>query len=158
MGERKENQSFEFLFSINDNIICQRYFSVNNFNINVKNSQTFKDECDNIVEIIKKKVKDISLNHMNDYVYFYAEEPNIYDTNGEYDNFYVYIKYYDKVIYSRIFPAYVYPTRIRKNVDIRNYLSTIINKLQDVLSSKNKDLKFDFNSFYQNPPSYVEFK
>lgn len=155
MGERKQNQNFEFKFSINDNIICQRFFSVDKFNKNAKNSQTIKTECDSIVENIKSKVKEVSLNRMNEYSYFYDEEPDTFDTNGENDYFYFYVKHHEVTLYSRIFPAYVYPTKIRKNIDIRKEIPEIIHNIQTVLSKRDHELDFNLDSFYVNPPSFV---
>ena len=61
--ERKENQKFEFLLTLNNNIICQRYFNVRNFNHKSIRSldlyYTVDDIVNTIIDTLKEKTTDI---------------------------------------------------------------------------------------------------
>jgi len=45
--------NYEFLLKINDQIICQRFFDIFNYNPDCVYSQEFKDDFDNVVDMIK---------------------------------------------------------------------------------------------------------
>jgi len=58
-------KKFEFVLYINGNIICQRYFSVKNYNKEVKYSMDLKWCVDECVRIIKNDLTEKS----RDYLY-----------------------------------------------------------------------------------------
>lgn len=49
-------ERFQFLLSINDNIICQRYFRINGFNNDSLESEELKDVMDEIVRLIQDEL------------------------------------------------------------------------------------------------------
>jgi hypothetical protein len=55
---RKER--FEFIFKVNDNIICQRFFKINNFNEQSAYSIELYDTVNDIVDLIDKDLKSKS--------------------------------------------------------------------------------------------------
>ena len=51
---------FRFLFSANDNIVCERFFKINHFNLTSLYSEELKDTIDAIVENIQNDMKSKS--------------------------------------------------------------------------------------------------
>lgn len=72
---RKER--FEFKLTVNDNIICQRYFKINNFNENSLHSLELKDTIDLCVALIDNDLKSKSR------VYTWHTAPQIFNSEEE---------------------------------------------------------------------------
>lgn len=56
-GERNYKERFQFVYSVNDNIICQRYFRINGFNLESLNSLELKDALDDCVRALKNDLQ-----------------------------------------------------------------------------------------------------
>ena len=71
---------FEFVFYINNNIICQRYFKVDNYNSNVRKSMDLVWCVEECVDIIQKDMKskcvDYLYGYYNPYVLQTKEQVN----------------------------------------------------------------------------------
>lgn len=72
---RKER--FEFILTVNDNIICQRYFKINNFNENSLKSIELKDVIDLCVSMIDNDLKSKSR------VYTWHTAPCVFSSKEE---------------------------------------------------------------------------
>jgi len=135
--ERKENQKFEFILKLNENIVCQRYFSVRNYVNNSENSLDLYDSvtyiCDDIKDNLKSNTISVLSEHHND-------EINNLGENEE--NFTITVKKENHNIIERTFPANVYPPRVRYSVDIRPKISRYLREITDILSDKNNDKKY----------------
>lgn len=57
-------EKFQFLLSINENVICQRYFRINNFDFASIESIELKETMDNCVEMIQNDLKEKSRVYM----------------------------------------------------------------------------------------------
>lgn len=57
IDDKYKNCDFEFLFKINDDIICQRFFFINNFNDKSLNSEEIKYSIDDIIHLINEDLK-----------------------------------------------------------------------------------------------------
>ena len=64
-------ERFQFMLSINDNIICQRYFRINGFNAESLESEELKYVMDEIVELIQQEL--ISKSRI--YMWYTRDEP-----------------------------------------------------------------------------------
>ena len=53
-----------------------------------------------------------------------------------------YIKLNNEVVSHRIFPAWIYPGKVRYTVDIRPFLGRILRELTDVLSAEKVERKY----------------
>jgi len=135
--ERKENQKFEFILKLNENIVCQRYFSVKNYVNDSENSLDLYDSvtyiCDDIKDNLKSNTISVLSEHHND-------EINNLGENEE--NFTITVKKENHNIIERTFPANVYPPRVRYSVDIRPKISRYLKEITDILSDKNNDKKY----------------
>ena len=132
MKQKIDNtQKCEFVLKLENNIVCQRFFSVRNFNNIATYSIDLHYTISNIVDdiISDLKLKTLFLLDRN-----YKENPN--DTQQESEHFTITLKKGNQVIYDRIIPADVYPPKVRYTVDIRPQISYILRELTQVLSQK----------------------
>ena len=114
MKQRNDNtQKCEFILTLGKNIVCQRFFSVRNFNNIAANSLDLHYSMTNIVYEIEDKLKQKTLFLMDSHFRENTNPP----IPGE-DNFMITIKKGNTVIYSRILPADIYPPKVRYTVDV----------------------------------------
>ena len=140
----------EFLLTLNDNIVVQRYFNVRNFNKNAHKSQEFYDYIRNFCYSLSYDLKMRSVTYMLENQYEITENPEILNTSiteGE-EEFNLIIKNGDTTLCHRIFDAKPYPPKVRYTVDLRPKLKTILSELTDIFSSKN--FNFDYPQFIKN--------
>ena len=132
MKEKFENtQKCEFLLELGNNIICQRYFTVRNFNQKAIYSIDLHDTVKYIVDEIKRSLVLKTILFLDS---SYRENSNDVANKGE--TFTITIKVGNSKILTTIFPSSVYPPKIRYTVDIRPQISYILRELTETLSSK----------------------
>ena len=137
MKKIEEKEKFEFLLSINDNIICQRYFTVRNHSPKTIKSVDLYDTVLDIKEAISNKLILKTIDVIDE---FFKEDVSKLQVEPE--NFTITIKKGNLVIMERTFSADLYPPRVRYSVDIRPQISFILRELTDVLSLSNPDLYY----------------
>lgn len=138
-----EMNKFEFLLTLDGNIIVQRYFFVKDYNPRAKRSMDLHYEVKNICEKISEDLKIKSSDYLVENQNFFlnnevVEEPNEHDEQY----FLLQIKQLDEVFIERIFPAHFYHPKVRYAVDIRPMLKRILNDLTEVLSLKHPDMTY----------------
>ena len=140
----QESVKLEFLMTVNDNIIVQRFFNVREFNPEAKNSIDLYNTLYDFKIDIEEQLKLKTANYMIDNMYDIMHNPNILETSviegPEYFN--IYIKQGDMTICHRQVDAKIYPPKIRYTVDVRPYLKSLLNSLTDTFSSD--ELKFEY--------------
>ena len=132
MKNKTDNtQKCEFVITLGKNIVCQRFFSVRNFNNNSAFSLDLHETMSDIINDMKDRLKQKTLFLLDSN---FRENPNqqVIDEG----DFTITIKKGNKSIYSRILPADVYPPKVRYTVDIRPQISSILRELTEVLSSR----------------------
>jgi|TARA_R110000822_G_scaffold30112_18_gene88107 hypothetical protein len=132
MKNKTDNtQKCEFVLTLGKNIVCQRFFSVRNFNNNSAFSLDLHETMSDIINDMKDRLKQKTLFLLDSN---FRENPNqqLIDEG----DFTITIKKGNKSIYSRILPADVYPPKVRYTVDIRPQISNILRELTEVLSSR----------------------
>ena len=132
MKKFEEKEKFEFVLSINDNIICQRFFTVKNHNPKTVSSIELYETVEYIKEIINKKLILKTVDIVDE---FFKEDMS--KLQEESNNFTITVKKGNHVIMVRIFSADLYPPKVRFSVDIRPQISYILRELTDVLSDRN---------------------
>tara|TARA_R100001509_G_scaffold135025_1_gene88751 strand:- start:232 stop:714 length:483 start_codon:yes stop_codon:yes gene_type:complete len=146
MKEKFENtQKCEFLLELGKNIICQRYFTVRNFNPKAANSVDLYEGVKYIVDEIKKNLVLKTILFLDS---SYRENSN--DISNEGETFTITIKVGNKKVLTTIFPSSVYPPKIRYTVDIRPQISYILRELTEILSSKKVNTKYQDYSLIVN--------
>jgi len=140
--QRVENtQKCEFVLKLGNNIVCQRFFSVRNFNDRATQSidihYAIRDIVDDIVD--RLKLKTLYLLESNN-------KETVIDEAQEDEYFTITLKKGNKVFYDTITPASIYPPKVRFTVDIRPQISSILRELTSVLSRKKVTTNYqDYN-------------
>lgn len=139
-------KKFEFVLYINGNIICQRYFTVKDFNPNSIRSIEAKDCVDSCVFLIEKDLKEKTFEYLYKSYNPYKEQTqeeivyeNIYDEEDVFD---FEIKTDDKIIARKRFTGNVYPQRIRYSVDVRKIIPSLIKEIQETFSGENFNVEY----------------
>lgn len=135
--QNQDITKFEFLLTLEKNIVIQRFFNVPNYNPESKNSVDLYECVKDICEEISTDLKMKTLDYLNDNANYFIDSSALdepVDSKEEY--FLLKIKLGDDVFMSRIFPAHIYHPKVRYAVDIRPKVRKILGDLTDVLSSK----------------------
>ena len=148
-----EEQRFEFVLYVNKNIICQRYFSIRDFNEKSLNSLELKELMDRIVginngdfgsmgiipKILKRKAIDFLWKNYNPY----QPKEELPKNNFEKEDIFEFeIKVDKNVVAKSYFSANHFPQPIRYQVDIKEMIPTIIGDIKDTLSQKKYTHKY----------------
>lgn len=143
MTNQQDIIKFEFLLTLEGNIICQRFFNVKDHVNQSKKSLDLhyyvKDICYEIAEDLKIKSSDFLCENRN---YFQSLDTVEEVENKDKEHFLLEIKMGDDVFIQRIFPAYYYHPKVRYTVDIRPRLKRYLSDLTDILSSDNLETSY----------------
>lgn len=134
----------EFLLTLNDIIIVQRFFNVRNYNPRVKNSFDLYELVYQIKNELQNDLKWKTVVYMVDNRNLIEQDPKVMNTSmtdGP-ENFNMYIKLGDQTICHRQFDAKMYPPKVRYTVDVRPYLKNILRDLTDIFSERK--LSFEY--------------
>jgi len=134
----------EFLLTLNDIIIVQRFFNVKGYNHRVKNSWELYELMSGIQNQLQYSLKMKTTTYMLDNMDYIIQDPTIMNTSmteGP-ENFNMYIKIDNETICHRQFDAKLYPPKVRYTVDVRPYLKNILRDLTDIFSERK--LTFDY--------------
>jgi hypothetical protein len=128
----------EFLLTLNDIIIVQRFFNVKGFNPRTKNSWELHELISGIKQELEYSLKMKTTIYMLDNMDYIIQDPTIMNTSmteGP-ENFNIYVKIDNETICHRQFNAKIYPPKVRYTVDVRPYLKNILRDLTDIFSEK----------------------
>jgi hypothetical protein len=128
---------FEFLLTLENNIVCQRFFNVRNYNPKSKNSLDLHYEIQNICNEITHDLKIKTVDYLNEnreYFYGLNNVENSNESGKEY--FSLKIKMGDVVFIERVFLSDIFHPKVRYAVDIRPNLKRYLSDLTQILSSK----------------------
>jgi hypothetical protein len=128
---------FEFLLTLEGNIIVQRFFNVKDHISQARKSLDLHYYVKNICEDISEDLKIKSSNYLCENQNYILNSESVEDSKvaGK-EEFLLEIKLDDDVFIQRIFPAYVFHPKVRYTVDIRPRLKRILSDLTDILSSE----------------------
>jgi hypothetical protein len=136
-------KKFEFVFFINKNIVCQRYFTVKNFNKQSLKSMDLIDCVKNVTDIIKKDLKNKTYDFLWGQYNPYFEQKSediVKDDNTVEDVFDFQIRVDEVVVAHTQIRGNDYPQRVRYSVDIRKLIPGIIAEIQNTLYKENFDV------------------
>jgi len=138
-------KKFEFVFYINRNIICQRYFTVKNFNPQSIRSMEIVDCVKNVTDMIKMDLKNKTYEFLWGQYNPYFEQKTediVKEENSVEDVFDFEIKVDDTVVAHTQIRGNDYPQRVRYSVDIRKLIPNIIAEIQTTLSKEYFDVEY----------------
>jgi len=134
----QESTKMEFLLSLNDNIVVQRFFNVRGYNSKAKSSIELYEFIIEFKREMQEYLKMKTLAYMMDNQDSIIHDPTIMDTSftdGP-EMFNIYIKLGEQTICHRIFDGKFYPPKVRYTVDVRPFLKETLRGLTDIFSDK----------------------
>lgn len=136
----------EFLITLNNNIVIQRYFNVRGYNSTARVSVDLYEYVRSLVEAFEQTQKMRTVVYMLDNQFNIIEDSTILDTDNTDgpETFNFYIKIGDQTICHRMLDAKNFPPKIRYTVDIRQEAKSILRDLTDIFSGR------DFCTQYLN--------
>lgn len=134
----------EFLLTLNDNIVVQRYYNVRNYNPKARGSVELHNHVRDIDQILSEDLKMKTVMYMMDNQESIIEDPEILNTSNTdgAEWFHMYIKVGDEVLFHRIIDAKLFPPKVRYTVDVRPHLKEILKGLTEIFSSENLTLDY----------------
>ena len=147
MKNQNDVTKMEFLLTLNDNIVVQRYYNVRGYNPKARKSIDMVRTVDEISNKLMASLKDKTLVYMLDNYNQIALDPAILDTSNTDgpEHFNIYIKLGDETICHKIIDAKIFPPKIRYTVDIRPQLKSVLRSLTDVFSTE--DLTYEYMEY-----------
>lgn len=144
MKEQQDLTRMEFLLTLNDRIVVQRFYNVRDYNPRAKNSYDIYEYVRWVKDLLEQDLKMRTVNYMIDNKEQILEDDSVLKTSmtdGP-ENFNIYIKTNDETICHRQFNAKIYPPKVRYTVDVRPHLKEILRGLTDIFSAK--DLSYEY--------------
>ena len=136
-NQQPDITKFEFILTLEGNIICHRYFNVKDHVDQARRSMDLHYYLKNICEDISEDLKIKSSNYLCENQNYFLSSDYVEDSpEKDREHFLLEIKLEDEVFIQRIFPAYYYHPKVRYTVDIRPKLKRILSDLTDILSSE----------------------
>jgi hypothetical protein len=147
-SKKFEEQRFEFVLYINNNIICQRYFNIRDYNEEILKSFELKELVDRITGLsngdfgglgiipkyLQKKSMEYLWNNFNPYMV--PSEEVAKPTSDKVDNFQFEIKVDKKSVIKSEFSGNLFPPKVRYSVDVREIIPSIMNEIRGYFSQK----------------------
>ena len=140
----QEITKMEFLLTVNEKIIVQRFFNVKGYRHENRNSMEVLHLVDEIRDNIRHDLKMKTVVYLlenRDLIEANPEVMNTSMTDGP-ESFNIYVKVNDKTICHRRFDAKLFPPKVRYTVDVRPHIKNILSGLTDIFSAKN--LTFEY--------------
>ena len=134
----------EFLITLNNNIVIQRYFNVRGYNPTARASMELYHYIKDFTEVFAYEQKMRSVCYLMDNEYEIAEDPTILETSNTDgpEVFNIYVKVGEQTICHRQIDAKVFPPKIRYTVDIRQQVKSVLKDLTDIFSAENFTINY----------------
>ena len=154
MNKKIEDQRFEFVLYINGNIICQRYFSIRDYNEKSLHSLELKQLMDNLVGmnngsfgtlgLIPRHLKTKAVDYLwkNHNSYHSKKDDIVKNIFEKEDTFDFEIKVDKLTVAQSTFSGNFFPPQVRYQVDIKEIIPSIISEIKNVLSQKKYVTKY----------------
>lgn len=146
--KEQDSTKMEFLLTLNDNIVVQRFFNVRGYNPKAADSVDLYHLVYDIAQDLQYHLKMKTVIYMTDNSESIMHDATIMDTSytdGP-EIFNIFIKNGDTTICHRIFDGKFFPPKVRYTVDVRPFLKDILRDLTDIFSSQTLSFKYlDFD-------------
>jgi len=143
----QDSTKMEFLLTLNDNIVVQRFFNVRGYNPKAKNSMELYEFILSVKNELQYALKMKTVIYMMDNRDAIAYDPSIMETSytdGP-EIFNIYVKVGEQTICHRVFDGKFYPPKVRYTVDVRPFLKEVLRELTDIFS--NNKLTYEYLEF-----------
>jgi hypothetical protein len=147
MKEQNDITKVEFLMTLNNNFVVQRFFNVKGFNPKAKNSVELTEYIKGLTTELQTKLRNKTVVYMLENRFQIEEDSSILETSNTDgpETFNIILKLGNETICHRIFDAKVYPPKVRYTLDIRPSIKNILRELTDIFSEKN--LSFEMMNY-----------
>ena len=145
--KEQDSTKMEFLLTLNDNIVVQRFFNVRGYNPKAKNSVELYEYIKGLKEELDYYLKMKTVIYMMDNKESIIHDPKIMETSfteGP-EIFNIYVKVGEQTICQRIFDGKKFPPKVRYTVDVRPFLKDVLRELTDIFS--NPELSYQYLEF-----------
>jgi hypothetical protein len=142
-----DSNKMEFLLTLNDNIVVQRFFNVRGFNPKAKNSLELYEFMKSLKEELQYYLKMKTVIYMMDNRNAIESDASIMNTSftdGP-EVFNLFVKVGEQTICHRIFDGKLFPPKVRYTVDVRPFLKDVLRELTDIFS--NNRLTYEYLDF-----------
>ena len=142
--KEQDSTKMEFLLSLNDNIVVQRFFNVRGFNYEAKNSLELHYFMKQLSEELQYDLKMKTVIYMTDNKDAICDDPTIMNTSfteGS-ERFNLYVRVGEQTICHRYFDGKLFPPKVRYTVDVRPFLKDVLRELTDIFSESK--LSFEY--------------
>lgn len=131
MSNQIDLTRFEFLLSLDNNIICQRFFNVKDHKHGLKNSLDIYEYMSEVSSEISDELKRENFLYMTS-KYFKDEYDEDFGGGNDYR---LELKIENRTFFVRTFSAKVFHPKVRYSVDIRPQLKRYLSDLTNLLST-----------------------
>jgi hypothetical protein len=145
--KEQDSTKMEFLLTLNDNIVVQRFFNVRGYNPKAKNSVELYEYIKGLKEELDYYLKMKTVIYMMDNKESIIHDPKIMETSfteGP-EIFNLFVKVGEQTICQRIFDGKKFPPKVRYTVDVRPFLKDVLRELTDIFS--NPELSYQYLEF-----------
>ena len=145
--KEQDSTKMEFLLTLNDNIVVQRFFNVRGYTPKAKNSVELYEFILSLKNELQYALKMKTVIYMMDNRDAIAYDPSIMETSytdGP-EIFNIYVKVGEQTICHRVFDGKFYPPKVRYTVDVRPFLKEVLRELTDIFS--NNKLTYEYLEF-----------
>jgi len=142
--KEQELVKLEFLITLNNNIVIQRYFNVKNYNKDAERSMDVYEYLRDFSHEFLLDQKMRTTVYMMDLANEIMEDPSILETSmteGP-EVFYFKILKDNMTICHRSLDAKIFPPKIRYTVDIRQQVKSVLRDLTDIFSSEELETNY----------------
>jgi hypothetical protein len=148
--KEQDSTKMEFLLTLNDNIVVQRFFNVRGFNPRAKNSVDLYEYIKMLKEELQYYLKMKTVIYMMDNQETIKYDPKVMETSftDEPEIFNIFVKVGEQTICHRVFDGKLFPPKVRYTVDVRPFLKDVLRELTDIFSENKltyKYLEFDLS-------------
>jgi len=149
MKEQNDVTKVEFLITLNNNFVVQRFFNVKGYEEKAEKSVDLYDYIKYLSESLQTKLRNKCMVYMLDNRYQIEEDPSVLETSNTDgpEVFNIILKVGNKTICHRVIDAKLYPPKVRYTLDIRPDIKNILRELTDILSDKNLSYNYLNYSF-----------
>ena len=146
----QDSTKMEFLLTLNENIVVQRFFNVRGYNPKAKNSVDLYEYIKMLKEELQYYLKMKTVIYMMDNQDAINYDPKIMETSftDEPEIFNIFVKVGEQTICHRVFDGKLFPPKVRYTVDVRPFLKDVLRELTDIFSENKltyKYLEFDLS-------------
>ena len=147
MKEQNDVTKVEFLITLNNNFVVQRFFNVKGYEERAEKSVDLYEYVKYLSESLQTKLRNKCMVYMLDNRYQIEEDSSVLETSNTDgpEIFNIILKVGNKTICHRVIDAKLYPPKVRYTLDIRPDIKNILRELTDILSDKN--LSFEMMNY-----------